>query len=76
MCLLSPSGEPVIIGLYMGSLSVKDFLRHADFVALSQLCKQSQQIVLRQLIILLSLVAQIPFIIFYMNTCHVEVGYG
>lgn len=74
--MLSPSGEPVLIGLDMGGPSVKDFLRHADFVALSQLCKQSQQIVLRQLIILLSLGAQIPFIIFYMNMCRVEVGDG
>lgn len=47
----------------MGSLSVRDFLRHVGFIALSQLCKKTQKNALRQLIILLSLVAQIPFIL-------------
>lgn len=47
----------------MRSLSVRDFLKHADLLALQQLCKQSQKIALRQLIILLSLLPQLPFIL-------------
>lgn len=57
------------VGLDTGGLSVRDTLRQFDFIALSQLCKRSQKIALRQLIILLSLVAHIPFILYEYVSC-------